>query len=146
MIVRFAPTVHGPGDHGFVATLVTIARERGVSGYIDDGANRWPAIHRLDAAVLTRLAVEQAAAGSAVHATAESGIPTRDIAAAIGRALDLPVASVPAADADEHFGWLGRFFAADVPASSETTQRLLGWTPTHPGLIDDLDAGHYTSS
>ena len=143
MIVRFAPTVHGPGDHGFIATLVAIARERGVSGFIDDGANRWPAIHRLDAAVLTRLALDGAAAGAAVHATAESGIAARDIAAAIGRGLGLPVRSVAAEDAAEHFGWLGRFFAADVPASSEVTQRALGWTPTQPGLLDDLDAGHY---
>ncbi len=144
VIVRFAPTVHGQGDHGFVARLVEIARERGVSGYVDEGANRWPAIHRLDAARLTRLAVEQSAPGAAVHATAEAGIPARDIAAAIGRALDLPVVSIPAAGADEHFGWLGRFFAADVSASSEITQRVLGWTPVQPGLIDDLDAGRYT--
>ena len=143
VIVRFAPTVHGPGDHGFIATLVAIARERGMSGYVGDGANRWPAIHRLDAAVLTRLALDGAAVGSAVHATAEPGIAARDIAAAIGRGLDLPVGSVAAGDATEHFGWLGRFFAADVPASSEVTQRVLGWTPTHPGLLDDLDAGHY---
>jgi len=143
VILRFAPTVHGPGDHGFVATLVAIARERGVSGFIDDGANRWPAIHRLDAALLTRLALDGAAAGSAVHATAETGIPTREIAGAIGRGLDLPVRSVPAEDAAAHFGWLARFFAADVPASSEVTQRVLGWRPTNPGLLDDLDAGSY---
>jgi len=143
VIVRFAPTVHGPGDHGFIATLVAIARERGMSGYADDGTNRWPAIHRLDAAVLTRLALDGAAAGSAVHATAEPGVAARDIAAAIGRGLDLPVRSVAAEDAAQHFGWLGRFFAADVPASSEVTQRVLGWTPTHPGLLDDLDAGYY---
>jgi nucleoside-diphosphate-sugar epimerase len=143
VIVRFAPTVHGPGDHGFIAALVAIARARGVSGFIDDGANRWPAIHRLDAALLTRLALDEAAAGAAVHATAETGIPARDIAAAIGRGLDLPVRSVAAADAAEHFGWLGRFFAADVPASSEVTQRVLGWTPTQPGLLDDIDAGYY---
>ena len=143
MIVRYAPTVHGPGDHGFIATLVAIARERGVSGFIDDGANRWPAIHRLDAAVLTRLALDRAAAGAAVHATAESGIAARDIAAAIGRGLGVPVRSVAAEDATDHFGWLGRFFAGDVPASSEVTQRLLDWTPIQPGLLDDLDAGHY---
>ena len=143
VIVRFAPTVHGAGDHGFIATLVAIARERGESGFVGDGANRWPAIHRLDAAVLTALALDGAAAGAAVHATAESGIAGRDIAAAIGRGLGVPVRSVAAADATEHFGWLGRFFAADVPASSEVTQRLLDWTPTQPGLLDDLDAGHY---
>lgn len=105
VIVRFAPTVHGPGDHGFIATLVAIARERGVSGFIGDGANRWPAIHRLDAAVLTALALD----GAAVHATAESGVAARDIAAAIGRGLGVPVRSVAAEDATEHFGWLGRF-------------------------------------
>ena len=143
VIVRFPPTVHGPGDHGFIATLVAIARERGASGYVDDGANRWPAVHRADAAALVRLAVDEAPAGAAIHATAEEGIAARTIATAIGRGLGLPVTSVGRDDAAEHFGWIGRFFAADVPASSEATQRLLGWTPTHAGLIDDLDAGHY---
>ncbi|MEV4628169.1 SDR family oxidoreductase [Micromonospora sp. NPDC049523] len=141
--VRFAPTVHGSGDHGFVAALVGIAREKGVSGYIDDGTNRWPAVHRLDAARLVRLAVENAPAGVALHATAEEGVPTRAIAEAIGRGLDLPVVSVPADKAGDHFGWIARFFGIDALASNAVTRQLLGWDPVQPGLIADLDAGHY---
>jgi nucleoside-diphosphate-sugar epimerase len=144
MAVRFAPTVHGSGgDHGFIATLVAIAREKGVAGYVDEGSNRWPAVHRLDAAHLVRLAVDTAPAGSVLHATAEEGITARTIAETIGAGLGLPVASIPAEQADEHFGWIGRFFAADAPASSEKTQALLGWTPTHPTLLEDLHAGAY---
>lgn len=144
--LRFAPTVHGDGDHGFTAALVDIARRTGVAAYIGDGANRWPAVHRLDAAHLVRLALDGAPAGSVVHAVAEEGVPTRDIATAIGQGLGLPVVSIPAEDAPEHFGWLGQFFGADVPASSALTQELLGWTPTHPGLLDDLAAGYYFRS
>lgn len=143
VIVRFAPTVHGAGDHGFLATLVGIARDKGMSAYIDDGANRWPAVHRLDAANLVRLAVQDAPAGSVLHATAEEGVPTRDIAEAIGRGLGVPVESLPAERAEESFSWLGRFFGADAPASNLLTRELLGWEPTHPGLIADLDEGHY---
>lgn len=142
-VVRFAPTVHGPGDHGFVAVLVAIAREKGVSAYIEDGANRWPAVHRLDAGNLVRRVVDHAPAGSVLHAVAEEGVPTRVIAEAIGRGLDLPVVSIPAVRAADHFGWLGGFFGADAPASNTATRELLGWEPTHPGLIEDLDAGHY---
>jgi len=142
-VIRFAPTVHGPGDHGFVSVLVGIAREKGVSAYIGDGANAWSAVHRLDAGHLVRLAVDAAPAGSALHATAEEGVPTRAIAEAIGRGLDLPVVSIPADQAAEHFGWLGRFFGVDARAKSMATQELLGWKPTQPGLIEDLDAGHY---
>ncbi|GIJ60899.1 SDR family oxidoreductase [Virgisporangium aurantiacum] len=138
-VVRFAPTVHGAGDHGFVATLVGIARDTGVSAYVGVGANRWPAVHRSDAAVLVRHAVESAPPGTVLHATAEDGVPTREIAEAIGRGLNLPVAPAPA----DHFGWLGMFFAADVPASSAITRAAFDWTPTGPGLIADLDAGHY---
>lgn len=141
--LRFAPTVHGDGDHGFIPTLIGIAREKGVSGYVGDGANRWPAVHRLDAARLVRLALEKAPARCAVHAVAEEGVPTRDIAEVIGRQLDVPVVSVAPADAAEHFGWIGAFFALDAPASSTITQDLLGWQPTHVGLIEDLEAGHY---
>jgi nucleoside-diphosphate-sugar epimerase len=141
--VRFAPTVHGNGDHGFIATLVSVARERGVSAYVGDGANRWPAVHRLDAAALVRAAVTEAPAGAVLHACAEEGVPARTIAEAIGRGLGLPVVSVPAAEAAGHFGWIGRFFGMDAPASSEQTRRTYGWTPTHPGLIADLDAGYY---
>lgn len=138
--VRLAPSVHGEGDHGFVATLVDIAREKGVSGHVGAGANRWPAVHRLDAARLFRLALESAPAGSVLHGSAEQGVPTRAIAEAIGRRLDLPVASVAA----EHFGWLGGFFAMDVQASSARTRDLLGWEPTEPGLLEDLEEGRYT--
>lgn len=142
--VRLAPTVHGAGDHGFVRRLADIAREKGVSGYIGDGANRWPAIHRLDAARLFRLALEKAPAGAVVHGVAEEGIPTRTIAEIIGRKLRLPVASVSPEAAGGHFGWLGRFFALDQPASSALTREQLGWTPTGPTLVEDLEAGHYT--
>jgi nucleoside-diphosphate-sugar epimerase len=143
VIVRFAPTVHGTGDHGFMATLVGIARDKGVSAYIDDGANRWPAVHRLDAANLVRLAVQDAPAGSVLHAAAEAGVPTLVIAEAIGRGLDVPVVSIPAVQAEEQFSWLGAFFGADAPASNTLTRGLLGWEPTQPGLIEDLDEGHY---
>ena len=142
-IVRLAPTCHGDGDNGFMATLVAIARDRGVSGYIGDGSNRWPAVHRLDAAPLFRLALERAPAGSTLHAVAEQGLPIRDVAGLIGRHLDLPVVSISPEDADGHFTWLANFLAADSPASSALTRDLLGWEPTHPGLIDDLDQGHY---
>ena len=142
-MVRFAPTVHGAGDHGFTATLVGIARDRGVSGYIDDGTNRWPAVHRLDAGNLVRRAVEDAPTGSVLHAIAEEGVPTRAIAEAIGRGLDVPVVSVPAEQASDHFGWLARFFGTDSRASNELTRQLLGWEPTHPRLIADLQDGHY---
>jgi nucleoside-diphosphate-sugar epimerase len=145
-VVRFAPTVHGAGDHGFVATLVAIAREKGVSAYVGDGANRWSAVHRDDGAALVVRALLQAPAGSVLHGTAEDGVPTRDIAEAIGRSLGLPVVSVPAEQAAEHFGWLGIFFASDAPASSALTRDLLGWEPVGPGLVADLDAGHYLSA
>jgi nucleoside-diphosphate-sugar epimerase len=142
-VVRLPPTVHGAGDHGFVATLVAIAREKGVSGYIGDGANRWPAVHRFDAARLFRLALENAPAGSILHAVGDEGVPTRTIAEIIGRHLSVPVVSVAPEAAGEHFGWLGRFFAFDVPASSALTREFYGWSPTHPGLVDDLERGHY---
>ena len=141
--VRFAPTVHGDGDYGFIAALVAIAREKGVAGYVGDGANRWPAVHRSDAARITRLGLEKAPAGTLLHAVSEEGIPTREIAAAIGRGLGVPVASIAPQDAEQHFGWISRFFAMDVPASSARTQELLGWTPSGPGLLQDLDAGSY---
>ncbi|HEY1421524.1 MAG TPA: SDR family oxidoreductase [Candidatus Dormibacteraeota bacterium] len=141
--VRFAPTVHGPGDHGFVATLVKIARDRGVSGYVGDGASRWPAVHRLDAARLVALAVDGAPPGSVLHAIGDEGIPTREIAEAIGSGLGLPVVSVPAEQASEHFGWIGRFFGVDCRASNELTRKLMAWAPTHVGLLADLKAGHY---
>ncbi len=142
-VVRLAPTVHGEGDPGFIAALIGIARQKGVSGYIGSGDNHWPAVHRLDAARLFRLTAEQAAPGSVLHGAAEEGVPIREIAEVIGRHLNLPVVSVPTEDADAHFGWLGRFLAADMLASSALTRAQLGWQPTHPGLIADLDQGHY---
>ena len=142
LVVRLSPTVHGPDDHGFIAAYVQIARERGVVGYVDDGQNRWNAVHRDDAAAVFRLAVEQAPAGSVLHAVGEEGIAVRDIAEVVGRGLDLPVRSVPAEQAADHFGWLGAFLAIDAPASSTITQELLGWKPNGPGLLEDI-AAHY---
>ena len=142
-VLRLPPTVHGDGDHGFMATLVGIARDKGVSGYLGDGSNRWPAVHRFDAAHLFRLAVEQAPAGSVLHAVADEGVPVRAIAEVIGRHLGLPVAAVAAGDAAGHFTWLGGFIGIDSPASSELTRALVGWQPAQPGLLDDLDKGHY---
>jgi nucleoside-diphosphate-sugar epimerase len=142
-VVRLPPTNHGDGDNGFIAALVGIARERGVSGYIGEGTNRWPAVHRLDSARVFRLALEKAPAASALHAVAEEGVPIRDIAEVIGRQLNVPVASISPDDAAEHFTWLSHFLALDGPASSAVTRELLGWEPAQPGLIADLDEGHY---
>jgi nucleoside-diphosphate-sugar epimerase len=142
-VVRLPPTVHGEGDHGFVAGLTAIARDKGESGYPGDGANRWPAVHRFDAAALFRWAVESAPAGAVLHAVAEYGVPVRDIAAIIGRHLDVPVTSISPEDVARHFGWLGAMFSMDAPASSDLTRRMSGWTPTHVGLVDDLEQGHY---
>jgi nucleoside-diphosphate-sugar epimerase len=142
-VLRLPPTVHGDGDHGFMATLVGIARDKGVSGYIGDGANRWPAVHRFDAARLFHRAVEAAPAGSTLHAVADEGVPIREIAEVIGRHLDLPVASVPQDEAADHFTWLAGFLGVDGPASSALTRELLGWQPTQHGLIEDLEQGHY---
>jgi nucleoside-diphosphate-sugar epimerase len=144
--VRLAPTVHGDGDHGFVPRIIALARERGVSGYVGDGANRWTAVHRLDAATLFRLALESAPAGSVLHGSAEEGVPMRAIAELIGRHLGVPVRSIPAESASEHFGWLGQFVSADMAASHAITSELLGWNPTHPGLIEDLEHGQYFAS
>ncbi|MER6566124.1 SDR family oxidoreductase [Streptomyces sp. NPDC001093] len=142
-VVRLSPTCHGEGDNGFMATLVAIAREKGVSGYIGDGANRWPAVHRLDAAHLFRLAVEQAPAGSVLHGVAEDGVTIRDVAEVIGRHLDVPVVSVAPEAAAGHFGWLAGFIGLDLPASSTLTRDVLGWKPTQPGLLEDLGTGYF---
>ncbi|CDP87770.1 MULTISPECIES: SDR family oxidoreductase [Mycolicibacterium] len=142
-VVRLPPSVHGPGDHGFVPRLIEIAREKGESGYPGDGANRWPAVHRLDAARLIRLAVESAPAGSRLHAVTEEGTPVRDIADIIGKQLQLPVTGVAADAVMEHFGWLGAFFSLDAPASSARTREQFDWKPTQIGLLDDLALGHY---
>ncbi|WP_437289898.1 SDR family oxidoreductase [Sorangium sp. So ce406] len=137
--LRLPPSVHGDGDHGFVPMLIDIARRTGRSGYVGDGENRWPAVHRLDAARLFVLALEKAPAGARLHAVGDEGIPTRDIAGAIGRKLGLPVASV----AKEQLGWLGGFFALDTPASSALTQARFGWRPEQAGLLADLEHGTY---
>ncbi|MEW9702793.1 SDR family oxidoreductase [Paenibacillus sp. SI8] len=142
-VVRLAPSVHGPGDHGFVPMLIDIARDKGVSTYIGDGSNRWPAVHRLDAARLYRLAVESAPAGSRLHGVDEEGVPFRDIAVVIGRHLNLPVASISREEAEAHFGFLGAFTSSDNPMSSALTQERLGWRPVHPTLIQDLEQGLY---
>jgi nucleoside-diphosphate-sugar epimerase len=142
-VVRFPPSVHGRGDHGFVPTLIDIARSKGVSAYPGDGANRWPAVHRLDAAHLFRLAVESAPAGARLHGVGDEGVQVREIAEVIGRHLGVPVAAVAVDRIAEHFGFLGAFFAADLPASSVITQQMLGWHPVQPGLIADLEEGHY---
>ncbi len=142
-IVRLSPTNHGDGDHGFMATIVGIARESGVSGYVGDGSNRWPAVHRLDSGHLFRLALEKAPAGSTLHSVADEGVPIREVAEVIGRHLGIPVVSIAAEDANEHFRWLGGFIGMGSPASSALTRELVGWQPTQPGLIDDLELGHY---
>jgi len=142
-IVRPGASVHGEGDHGFVPVLIGIARSKGVSGYIGDGANRWPAVHRLDAAHLYGLALESAPAGSVVHAIGDQGVATREIAEVIGRHLDIPVVSIAPEDAREHFDWMAAFWALDAPASNALTRELLDWEPTHIGLIEDLEQGHY---
>lgn len=141
--LRFAPTVHGTGDHGFVSALTEIARATGRSAYVDEGANRWSAVHVSDAARLVRLGLEAAPAGSRLHAVGEEGIPTRVIAEAIGSSLSVPSVSVPRAGAMEHFGWIGLFFGMDVAASSAATRELLGWQPTGPTLAEDLASGSY---
>ena len=142
-VLRFPPTVHGDGDHGFMATLVGTARRRGVAGYVGDGTNRWPAVHRSDAARLARLAVEAAPAGSVLHAAADEGVPFRQIAQTMGRHLGLPTASVAPADAVGHFGHLGHFVALDSPATAAFTRELLRWKPTGPSLLEDLEQDHY---
>jgi nucleoside-diphosphate-sugar epimerase len=142
-VLRLPPTVHGDGDNGFVAAFVGIARQKGVSGYVAEGTNRWPAVHRSDAARLTRLAVESAPAGSVLHAVGDEGVPFRQIAEAIGRHLDVPSASVAPADAVAHFAPLGHFVALDSPATAAITRDLLGWQPTGPSLLEDLDQDHY---
>jgi nucleoside-diphosphate-sugar epimerase len=141
--VRFAPSVHGVGDPGFLASITAAARRHGVSAYLGDGDAAWSAVHRPAAARLVRLAVEGAPAGSRLHAVAEEAVTTREIAEAIGRAFDLPVVSVAPEDAVEHFGFIGRFFGLDMSASSAHTRELLGWTPSGPTLVEDIEAGAY---
>jgi nucleoside-diphosphate-sugar epimerase len=142
-VLRLSPSVHGNGDHGFVPRLISIAREKGVSAFIGDGLNRWPAVHRRDAAHLYRLVLEKSSLGARYHGVADEGVPTREIAEAIGHGLDVPVISKSNEEAADHFGWIARFFGIDGPASSTLTQERLGWRPVHPGLIVDLNAEHY---
>ena len=142
--VRLPPIVHSSLDHhGFAHILIGIARQAGVSAYVGDGANRWPSVHTLDAARVYRLALESAPAGSRLHAVADEGVPFRDIAAAIGHGAGVPTASISASDAGERFAFLGTFVGVDNPTSSEVTRKVLGWEPAHPGLIEDLEHGHY---
>jgi nucleoside-diphosphate-sugar epimerase len=142
-VLRLPPSVHGDGDHGFVPRLISIAREKGVSAYIGKGLNRWPAVHRLDAARLYRLVLEKGSGAARYHGVADEGIPTRDIAEVIGRHLNVPVVSKSREEAADHFGWIAPFFGIDGPASSAQTQERLGWRPVQPGLIADLNAEHY---
>ncbi len=142
--IRLAPTVHSYLDHhGFVPTLISIAREKGVSAFVEDGSNRWPAVHTLDAVRLYRLALEGAPAGSRLHGAAEEGIPFRSIAEVIGRHVNVPTASIPLADVQAHFGFLGLAVPVDNPTSSARTRDLLDWEPVNPGLLEDLEQGHY---
>jgi nucleoside-diphosphate-sugar epimerase len=143
-VVRNPPSVHGDGDHAFVPALIRIAREKKVSAYVGDGSNRWSAVHRLDAAHLYRLALEKGVAGATFHSVAEEGVPTRDIADVIGRCLKVPAVSKSREEANDHFGWLARFYANDNPASSTRTQQQLGWRPRQPGRIADLEGGRYS--
>ena len=144
--LRFAPTVHGARDHGFIAAIVAIARDKGVSGYPGEGTNRWAAVHRSDAARLVALALGTAPAGSRVHAVAEDGVPTRSIAEAVGAALGVPVRSIDPEEVPAHFGWIGGFFGMNLTATSDVTREQLGWTPTGPTLLEDLAAGAYTAA
>ncbi|HEY2048514.1 MAG TPA: 3-beta hydroxysteroid dehydrogenase, partial [Caulobacteraceae bacterium] len=144
--IRLAPTTHSKDDQGFTPRLIDIARKSGVAAYIGDGANRWPATHRLDTARLYRLALEKGSPGARYHAVGDEGVPTREIAGAIGRHLGLPVESLPAEKAGEHFGFLGMFFGVDAPATAARTRAELGWAPREPGLLAGLATDAYYQS
>ncbi|WCT55494.1 SDR family oxidoreductase [Paenibacillus kyungheensis] len=142
-IIELCPSVHGEGDTGFIPKLITIAKEKGVAAYIEEGMNRWPAVHRLDAAHLYCLALAKAEPGSRLDGVADEGIVFRDIATVIGKHLNVPVVSIPQDQAQDHFGFLGALAALDIPRSSQSTQQQLGWQPVHPSLLEDLEQGHY---
>ncbi|OIN60159.1 SDR family oxidoreductase [Arsenicibacter rosenii] len=142
-VIRLPPSVHDQGDYGFVPFIIGMARKHGVSAYVGEGTNRWPAVHRLDAALVFRLALEKGETGRRYNAIGDEGIPVREIAGVIGQYLNLPVASVPAEEAAAHFAWMSRFIMFDSPASAVKTKEQLNWTPLHPGLLDDLNKGHY---
>ncbi len=142
-VVRLPPATHGNGDNGFIPAVIGFAREKGAAAYVGDGANRWPAVHRDDAARLFRLALESASAGSVLHAVGEEGVPIREVAEIMAEHLGIPAVSVPPEQAGEYVGWLGRFWGLDGPASAQITRDLLGWRPTGPGLVADLKEGHY---
>jgi nucleoside-diphosphate-sugar epimerase len=143
IIMRLPPSVHGEGDYAFVPTLIDLAKKRGVSAYVGDGQNQWPAIHRFDAARLYRLALEKPTTLSTYHAVAEEGVSLRAIAEAIGKGLNLPVVSKTPEEAAEHFSWFAHFAAMDNRSSSAKTRELLGWEPSEPGLLSDLDGPSY---
>jgi len=143
MSVRFAPTVHGDGDGGFIKMITEADRDHGLAAYIGDGSNRWPAVHRDDAARLVRLGIERAPGGSVLHAVGEEGVPMRRIAEAIGEGLGIPVGSIGPEEAPAHFGFLAGFVGMDMPVSSAVTRQLLDWRPDGPGLVEDIAAGHY---
>lgn len=142
-IVELCPSVHGEGDTGFVPRLIHIAKTKGFSAYVEAGTNRWPAVHRLDAAQLYRLALEKAPAGSRLNGVADEGVPFRDIATVIGKQLNVPVVSISSEEAKDHFGFLSTLAALDIPISSTATQELLKWKPVQLGLIPDLEQDHY---
>jgi nucleoside-diphosphate-sugar epimerase len=146
VLVMRLPQVHDPFKQGLVTYLIAVAREKGVSAYVGDGLNRWPAVHLLDAAHVYRLALENGSAGTRYNAVAEEGVPVREIAESIGRGLNVPVVAKSAEEAGGHFGWLGHFVGADVPASSALTQELLRWRPTGPGLMADLERARYVEA